>query len=298
MSETIVVPDSGNNNMNNALPWLAMGNNNGLLGNGGWGAGVVGFILGALINNGWGNGGLFGGNGGGAGAASALGAQATANNNADLIMNAITNQGEMGRQAIQTLSATLGQDFNLVNSAITTIQSSLATIAANQGMNVMQVINAIQSGNAALQSQLCSMCCETNQNIIRQGYEGQIRTIQQTESINGVANANNQRTIDAIADLKTSMVSEFCAARERDMQSKIDTQADIIAQLRSAADNANQTNQILSYVNNAIAPIQAKLTEIASKQLPTVPVVYPQISAVNNTPYNGGSFGFGNSVVF
>ena len=49
MSETIVVPDNGNN-MNNAWPWMAMNNGGfGGLGNG-LGAGVVGFILGALIN--------------------------------------------------------------------------------------------------------------------------------------------------------------------------------------------------------------------------------------------------------
>ena len=34
MSETIVVPDNGNNSMNNAWPWLAM--NNGGWGNNGW----------------------------------------------------------------------------------------------------------------------------------------------------------------------------------------------------------------------------------------------------------------------
>ena len=50
MSETIVVPDNGSN-MNNAWPLMAMNNGGfGGLGNG-LGAGVVGFILGALINN-------------------------------------------------------------------------------------------------------------------------------------------------------------------------------------------------------------------------------------------------------
>jgi hypothetical protein len=92
------------------------------------------------------------------------------------------------------------------------------------------------------------------------------------------------------------MISEFCAARERDMQAKIDTQADIITQLRSAADNANQTNQIIGYVNSVVSPLQTKVNEIASKQLPTVPVVYPNIQAINNTPYMGGFYGngFGN----
>ena len=39
MSETIVVPDNGNNNMNNAWPWLMAGNGGfgGFGGNGFWG---------------------------------------------------------------------------------------------------------------------------------------------------------------------------------------------------------------------------------------------------------------------
>lgn len=299
MSETIVVPDNGNN-MNNAWPWM-FANNNGFGGlNGGWGAGILGFLIGTLFNGGWGGNGLFGGNGGNGAAAASLGAQATAYNNADLLMNAITSQGEQSRQAIQTLSNTLGQDFNLVNGAVNTIQTALATISANQGMNVMQTINAIQSGNAALQSQFCQCCCETQKQIMQQGYENQIATLNQTNSLNGTINANGQRNIDAIADLKSSMISEFCQVREREMQSKIDTQADIITQLRNAADNAAQTNQIIGYVNSVVSPLQTKVNEIASKQLPTVPVVYPNIQGVNNTPYMGGYYGngWGNNVVF
>ena len=52
-----------------------------------------------------------------------------------------------------------------------------------------------------------------------------------------------------------------------------------------------------------LAPINAKLVEIESKQPNTVPVTWPQLTAVNTTPYvNGGfygnSFGFGNGVSF
>jgi hypothetical protein len=77
-------------------------------------------------------------------------------------------------------------------------------------------------------------------------------------------------------------------------------QADIITQLRGQIDNANQTAQITGYVNSLIAPLQAKVTEIADKQLPTVPVQWPQIQAVNTTPYMGGLYcnGFGNNIVF
>lgn len=290
MSETIVVPDNGNN-ANNALPWMLAGNGgfgNGLFG-GGLGTGFIGGLFGGLLTNwlGIGGNGMYGANG--TGAAASLGAQATANNNTDLLMNAITSQGEQSRQAVQTLSTMLGQDFNTVNSAVNGIQTALATVAANQGMNTMQVVNAIQSGNATLASQLCSCCCQMQQQVMQQGYEGQIRTLEQTNSLNTTINMNGQRNVDAISDLKASMISEFCAVKEREMQSKIDTQADIIGQLRNAADNAAQTNQILAYINSVFGPLQAQVSAIAGKLPNTVPVVYPNLTVTpaSTTPTTG-----------
>lgn len=299
MSETIVVPDNGNNNngWNSPLGYLAMGgNNNGFLGGNGLGAGVVGFILGALINN---NGnGIFGNGGNNNGAAAAsLGAQATANANAEMVMNAIN-----GTDAdVRLLATTLNSDMDSVRLAINTVQGAVAQVGNTVGMTGLQVINAIQAGDAALASQLCQCCCQTQQSIMQQGYENQIATLNQTNSLNTTINANGQRNVDAIADLKSSMISEFCAARERDMQAKIDTQAEIITQLRNAADNANQTNQIAAM----IAPLQAKLVAIENRQPNTVSVPYPQLSVVNTTPYMGGFYGngfygngFGNNIVF
>jgi hypothetical protein len=94
------------------------------------------------------------------------------------------------------------------------------------------------------------------------------------------------------------MNDHFCQARERDMQAKIDTQAEMITQLRGQIDNANQTAQITNYVNAVVAPLQSKVDQIASKQLPTVPVQYPNITAVNTTPFaNGYGYGYGNGFV-
>ena len=308
MSETIVVPDNGNNNngWNSPLGWLALGNNcyggcgnGGFLG-GGFGTGILGGVLGGILTN-WlgGNGWGMNGNNGNA-AANALASQATANSNAELLMNAITNSGTRQADAIQTLSSMLGQDFNLVNSGIQTMQSALCTIASNQGMNVMQVVNAIQSGNAALASQLCDCCCSMKQLVSEQGYQSQLATLNQTNALNNAINCNSRAITDSIASLQTNITKEFCDVREREMQSKIDTQAEIITQLRNAADNANQTNQIIGYVNSVVTPLQTKINEIANKQPSTVAVPYPQLSVVNTTPNYGGYYGngFGGNIVF
>ena len=80
------------------------------------------------------------------------------------------------------------------------------------------------------------------------------------------------------------------------MQSKIDTQSDIITQLRGQLDNDRQTAQFSAM----LAPIQAQVNTIAAKQINTIPVAWPNIQAVNTTPYMGGyyGFGFGNGVNF
>ena len=87
------------------------------------------------------------------------------------------------------------------------------------------------------------------------------------------------------------------------MQSKIDTQADIITQLRGQIDNANQTAAITGYVNNLVSPLATKVNDIAAKQLPTVNVQWPQLTAINTTPYVSGGFygngyGYNGNIVF
>jgi hypothetical protein len=86
------------------------------------------------------------------------------------------------------------------------------------------------------------------------------------------------------------MNDQFCALKEREMQAKIDAQADTITQLRGQIDNAQQTAQITSYVNSIIAPLAAKVTEIADKQPNTVPVQWPNLQVVNTTPQTGGYY--------
>lgn len=279
-------PDNG---MNNAWPWLAMNNNGFGNGFGGWGGGILGFFLGLLFgNNGFfGNGGF--GNGAGAGF---LSNQINNDSGRELLMNAITSQGERQHEAISTLSTMLGQDFNLVNNSIQTISTGLNQIANAQGMGTLQVINAIQAGNSSMASQLCECCCNMRQLVTEQGYQGQLRTIEQTNTLGNAISANGRGITDAIADLKTSMISEFCAARERDMQSKIDMQGDLITQLRNQISNDNQT---LAF-NRAFAALDDKIDAIASKQPNTVPVQWPQLTAVNTTPYvSGGIYGNFNS---
>lgn len=297
MADISYIPD-GNNQANNILPWMLAAGNGGFGGFGGFGGGAglsafLGGALGAIIPNffgGWGNGG-FGNNA--VGGAGFISNQLSNESGRELLMNAITSQGEAARTATQSLATMLGQDFNLVNSDINALSTALSQLAMQEAVSVPQIINSIQSGNASLASQLCECCCNMKQLVSSQGYENQLRTVEQTNALGSAINANGQRTVDAIADLKTTMVKEFCDAKERDMQEKIDGLLAANSNLRSQIDNANQTAAITSYVNGVVAPLSAKVSEIASKQPNTVPVQYPNIVAMNNTPYVGGFAGYG-----
>lgn len=303
MAEIYQLPDSNGGGANTGsipfsipLPFGGYGNN-GFFGNGNGFNSIADLFGLAIIASmfGWGNngfGGFGGGWGGGNGAAGFLSNQINNDAGRELIMQAVTNQGEASRTAIQTLSTMLGQDFNLTNAGIQAAQNTLNQIANAQGMSTLQLINAVQSGDAALTSTLQNCCCQTQKQIMEQGYQSQIATLNQTNQLGSQADRNTNSLLNAINAQTVAMNDQFCQARERDMQAKIDTQAEIITQLRGQIDNANQTAQITGYVNSLIAPLQAKVTEIADKQPQTVPVQWPQLTAVNTTPYMGGFNGF------
>lgn len=296
-------PDNGGSNGGNDLATLlalSNGNNGGLFGGNGWGGGILGFFLGLLCGNG-GFGNLFGGFGGGNNAAAGYIANQLINDNGrDLLMQAITSQGEQSRTAIQTLSTMLGQDFNLVNSSIQTISTAINQIANNQGMNALQIINAIQSGNASLSSQLCQCCCnmqatvnngfgDVQRAIADKAAADQLSTCQQTYTLTDTMNRNNQTIVDKLSNMET-----------RALQDKLEAAREKNTQLTSEISQMNQNQYIAGVVGQSMAPVNAQLAalnkevdDIKCKMPSTVPVTYPNIVGINATPYMG-YYGFGN----
>ena len=199
-------------------------------------------------------------------------------------MNAITSTGEAQASAIQNLANTIGQDFNIVNGGVQSVIGILNGMATQQAVSVPQIINAIQSGDAALTSQLNQCCCNMKQLVMEQGYQAQIATLNQTNQLGSQADRNANSIISAINAQTVAMNDGFCAIKERELQSKIDSLTAANTVLRNQVDNMNQT-QIFA---NMLAPISAKLVEIESRQPQTVPVVYPNLVA---TPVTTGSTG-------
>ena len=290
-SETVVYTPE--NNGATVPAWMAMNNNGGLFGgNNGWGGGILGFLLGLFFGNGWGGFGGFGGYGGNSGAGF-LSNQIDNNAGRELLMNAINSNGEASRSAIQNLATMLGQDYSQVATAVATIQSGLSNLALQQAVSVPQIINSIQSGDAALASKFAQCCCENKLLVTQQGYESQIATLNQTNQLGSQADRNTNAIIGAINAQTVAMNDQFCAAKERELQAKIDTQSDIITQLRGQISNDKQTEAFTAAFN----VLNQKVTELAAKQPNTVPVQYPNLIAVNSTPIGyGAGYGYGYGV--
>ena len=333
------IPDSNGGNGGNALangivPFMLGAGMSGGMGFGGFGGGYGGwnamnmnnitelFAMGILAR-------MFGwyGNGdgmGGVGGAAMLSSQINATNERDLIMQAVTSQGEQARTATQTLSTMLGQDFNLVNSGIQLIQSSLSNIAAQQGMTPLQIINSIQAGNAALSQQLCQCCCDNKFAIaeqtsqlqqgmnsgfngvqmgLNQGFNGverglsgiqtqmalnagkdELATCQQTYTLTDGANRNTQAVLAKLDAMQTQALQDkLDAAREKNTKL-----AGEISQLNQNQYIAGVVGQTMAPVNAQLAALNKEVDDIKCKLPNTVSVQYPNLVAVNATPYVSG----------
>lgn len=216
---------------------------------------------------------------------------------------------------LNTLAQILNTGIEAVKSGIFSLQSNIQNVGSQVGMSALQTQNAISSGNAALAKQLCECCCENRLAICNQTNAlqsqaaqnfaatqlqmaqneaaDQLSVCQQTNAITSQSERNTNSILNAIAGQNTLITKEFCDLKERELQNKINTQGDIITQLRGQISNDKQTEAF----NSAFNILNEKINILSAKSPNTVPVVYPNLTAVNNTPYAGGfnpwGYGFG-----
>lgn len=193
-----------------------------------------------------------------------------------LLLQAINGNGT----AISQLATTLNCDINSVQTAINSVQSSVQSVGNQVGLSGMQVINAIQSGNQTLASQLAQCCCDNKQLTITQGYESQIRTLEQTNQLGSKIDGNTSSIVKAIADQTTQMQEQFCALKERELQNKIDSLTAINTSLQNTISNANQTSQIQAYIASVVNPLSTDIAAIKAAQPSTVSVQYPNLTVI------------------
>ena len=242
---------------------LAMqGRNNDGFGEGGWFIWVI-FLFFLM---GW------GGNGFGNNGAGGLGNQLNNDYGREMLLQAINGNGN----AISQLATTLNCDINAVQSAINSVQSQIQSVGNQIGMSGQQVINAIQAGNCQIASQIASCCCDVRTAIERQGYEGQLATLNQTN------------TLGSKIDQQTTLISDkFCQLEMRELQNKIDALREDKSALINQLSQEHQTNAIQAFQAQTIAPVNAALQDLSArlgaiecKQPATVTI--PYIPAMGN----------------
>lgn len=261
-SKTFILPDGGQSDSMMPLlaslcqqrgidpnMLLAMKNNSGFGGEGGWFMWVI-FLL---IFTGWGGNGFGWGNQNG-------NLPNMINNDAgrELLMSAIQGNGN----AIGQLATTLNCDIKQINSTLQAMATQL------------------QNSNSQLASQLAQCCCDNKMAICQQ-----TNTLQST--INGVGNAmergfsdNAFRMQTLACDLKTSA---------NDNTRAILGKLDQIEDNRKDREIASLTAQLTASQSRAerqseLQPIYKALADIQGKQPNTVPVQWPQIKAFQETP--------------
>ncbi len=96
--------------------------------------------------------------------------QMSDNHNSDLLMSAINGNA----QDLKTLAANLNCDFNQLQTAVCSVRSAIDQVAGQVGFSAERVINAVNAGNCSVIQAIKDCCCQTQQNIIRMGYENQL----------------------------------------------------------------------------------------------------------------------------
>lgn len=288
-SKTYIFGEQGNSSLNALLPFLqqrgidpayiaGLVNNNGggFFGNNAWEGIIALIVVAAIFGNG--NGGLFG-NGNNSNSAER-----------EMLMSAIQRNGT----DLSQLAQSIGCSTSRLQDAIGEVSTQICNFAGQSGLSFQQVINSIQSGNAALASQLCQCCCDI---------KGAIKdvAIGQERGFSNVAYETQRQTCDiqnTIKDSTAQILAGQAAIEKRELQREI-----------AALQDERQTYKLGNMMTQANAPLAAAINALQSDvdgikcRLPKTEVIpatpdYVQVNRSINIPYGpycgyGAGFGFG-----
>lgn len=262
------------NSSNDLMSAMAMMNNGGMggFGNGCWWIWILFLLWG---RNGWGNG--FGGGNGLVGTGfqdrlSTIQETLQDNHNSDLLMSAI--KGNEG--ATRELATVLNTDFNSLSSSICAIQGAIKEVGGQVGFSAERVINAVNAGDCNVIQAIKDCCCNTQQSILKMGYDNQIATLNQTNALNTTLNTINTGLERGFSSVAYETANQTCAIKEmiqdstaqilagqraaemREMQNKIDNLRDERTALQLSASQQAQTANIINQIKPC--PIPAYIT--------------------------------------
>jgi hypothetical protein len=191
-------------------------------------------------------------------------------------LNALSNQindnnnNQWAREAIQgntfaisQLSQNIGVNYNALAAAIGNVKDAIFQIGAQNGMGFAGVTNAINLGNLNIVQQMKDCCCGLKTQILEQGYQGRIETINQTNDLKDSQRLENGLTRAEIASFRQAWEN----SRYQDVvaeKTRLQTELDLMRSQQGTAA--------------LMAPLQAEIQRMEWK-----------LSQLYNATYGGGS---------
>ena len=203
---------------------------------------------------------------------SGLREQLNTNQNTELLMDAIKGNGT----AVSQLASQLNCDFNSLNSAICDVRGGIDKVAGQVGFSAERVINAINAGDCQISRQLSECCCNVRDAITRQGYENQLATVNQTNTLQNALNFVNSsvergfatsayETANQTCELKNAIAAQtqvindkFCQLEMREMAREIQQLRDERNAYQLSASQQQQTQNLVNQLRPC--PIPAYIT--------------------------------------
>lgn len=177
-----------------------------------------------------------------------LQAQINDNNNNQWAREAIQGNGF----AISQLAQNLNVDYNALQAAVGGLNMAIANLGAQNGMGFAGVINAINLGNLNLIQNLKDCCCGLKTQILEQGYQGRIETINQTNDLQTSIRVENGLTRTEVAAFRQAWEN----SRYQDVvaeKTRLQTELDLLRTDQAAAAR--------------IAPLQRQLTILEGQMM-------------------------------
>lgn len=144
------------------------------------------------------------------------------NQNSNLLMGAIQGNGN----DLKMLASNLNCDFNALQNSICGIQAGIQQLGGQVGYSAERVINAISQGNLQMTMALKDCCCQTQQNIIKMGYENQLGQKDLQNAMQQGFSYTNSGIERAASNLGFQMQQDKCdiiRSGENNMQRILDT---------------------------------------------------------------------------
>lgn len=168
-------------------------------------------------------------------------------NNTQLLMDAVKGNGV----ALGQLAQNLNCDFNQLQSAVCGIQAAIQDVGGKVGYSAERVINAANLGDLNIVQQLKDCCCQTQQNIIRMGYENQLG---QKDMLNAIqqgfsyTNTGLERGFSNIGNLMQTLACDLKSSGKDNTQRIVDVlnnhwQEDLQLRLNRAEWELSQQRQ-------------------------------------------------------